>query len=80
MAHYIATFNSASNKKVFILEGQEYIKVSRSLWQVKLWYLINLPDVSRVQPSLIINGFLGLLLIVQIPHEYMTTKVADLSE
>ena len=40
---------------------------------------IESPNVARVQPSLIINGLLSLLLIVQVAHEHMTTKVTHLN-
>ena len=39
---------------------------------------INPPNVPRVQPSLIINGLLSLLLIVQVAHKDMTTVHTDL--
>ncbi len=41
-------------------------------------HVINLADVSRVQPSLVIQSFPRLLLVAQVTHEDMTAKVADL--
>ena len=45
---------------------------------VEVTIFINSPNVPRVQPSLIINGLLTLLLIVQVTHKHMTTIHADL--
>ena len=41
---------------------------------------LNFPDVSRVQPSLIINGLLCLLFIVEVAHEDMAAIEANLDE
>ena len=41
-------------------------------------HLVHLPNVPRVQPALIINGLLGLLLLVQVAHEHMATIEKDL--
>ena len=41
---------------------------------------IDSPNVPRVQPSIIINSLLCLLLIVQVPHEHMTAIHTDLYE
>ena len=43
-------------------------------------HLIQPPNVPRVQPALIINGLLGLLITVQVAHEHMTTIETDLKE
>ena len=45
---------------------------------VEVTIFINSPNVPRVQPSLIINGLLTLLLIVQVTHKHMTTIHTDL--
>ncbi len=41
-------------------------------------HIINLADVSRVQPSLVIQSFPRLLLVAQVTHEDMAAEVADL--
>ena len=41
---------------------------------------LNFPNVSRVQPSLIINGLLCLLFIVEVAHEDMAAIETNLDE
>ena len=45
---------------------------------VEVTIFIDSPNVPRVQPSLIINGLLSLLLVVQVAHEHVTTICTDL--
>ena len=45
---------------------------------VEVTIFINSPNVPRVQPSIVINGLLTLLLIVQVTHKHMTTIHTDL--
>ena len=42
--------------------------------------IVDLPNVARVQPSLIINGLFSLLLVVQVAHEHVTTIHTNLQK
>ena len=79
---YLLTLDPTSDVEETILNVKERNIKKAIQTREKRGYFLNLidpADVSRVQPSLIINGLLGLLLIVQIAHEHMTTVEAHLN-
>lgn len=56
-----------------------YIMYLYSSSDIQKVVTINPANVTRVQPALIINGFFGLGLVVEIAHEYVAPTHHDLS-
>lgn len=45
---------------------------------VKEAILVHLPYVPRMEPTIIIDGLLGFLFIVEVAHKHMTAIITDL--